>query len=144
MSDADRPFVDKKRYDQLSRGGFLRIAEEQALSQGSPSETVIRKAEMRDQITEAIRQALNSSRQVEITFKREATDDVVYLLRMIESTNLGIEDADVAILWGVVHSKKWEDDNNRTVKVTLFQNFDQSWFIGRMRRALENIIVVPQ
>jgi hypothetical protein len=99
---------------------------------------------MKAEIADALREALNGSRQVEITFKHNAIQDILFLFGMLSPFNLRIEDAHTIILESAVESGEWEHDNNRTVVVTLLQNFDQSWFIDRMGRALENISAVPK
>lgn len=98
---------------------------------------------MRTQITQAVLTALGGSREVKITFKREATvAQVAFLLGMASAGIIQLNEQDEALLECVVLSKDWGGDRNRTTTLTLTDKFDKDWFVGRMERALEKIEVV--
>ena len=97
---------------------------------------------MRTQIKDAIQKALQGSRQVKITFKREAINEVNYLLGLANSGIISLNSADAQLLKIIVHTRSWSVDSNRTLTVTLTPKFDEEWFVQRLWRALEKIEAV--
>jgi len=97
---------------------------------------------MKTQITQAVRTALGGSRKVKITFKREATIEVNYLLVMARSGIIQLNNGDEMTFMAVSQSKDWGGDRNRTTTLTLTDQFDENWFVGRMDHALEKIEAV--
>lgn len=95
---------------------------------------------MNDKITKAVEKALAGSRKVKITFKREAAGEVSYLLGMLNSGIVSLNNSDDQMtLLAVNQSRNWHSDRDRTVALTLTEKFDQEWFTSRMYRALEKI-----
>lgn len=92
-------------------------------------------------ITDTVQEALNGSRKVRITFKPSAEKaDVTYLLGMKRNGIIAFQNPmDEAVMMAVAQSGDWEHDDNLTLTITLTETFDADWFIGRMRRCLENI-----
>ena len=97
---------------------------------------------MEKHILEAIRLALQGSHKVNITFKRTAADKVKHLLGMNRAGAISLHSIDEATMTAVMMSKKWTDDNHRTLTVTFPDKFDKNWFFERMRHALDKIEVV--
>lgn len=95
-------------------------------------------------ITDAVQEAKNGSHKVRITFEKSAEKtDVYYLLGMKRNGIIAFQNPmDEAVMMAVAQSGDWEHDDNRTLTLTLTETFDAEWFIGRMRRCLENIEVV--
>jgi hypothetical protein len=96
---------------------------------------------MQPKIMEAIRNALEGSRKVKITFKQEATFDLNYLLEMGRVGIISVE-GDKLLLMSIAHCGHWESNSNRTVVITLTEKFDPNWFINRMHKCLESIEVI--
>jgi len=96
---------------------------------------------MREKIQQVVQTALAGSRKVKVTFKRDATDSVGYLLGMARSGLFKFQNGAEMNLMGVVASRTWCGDHNRTVTLQLTDQFDLDWFSGRLDRALENIEV---
>ena len=92
-------------------------------------------------IGEVVKTAESGSRKVRITFKKSAEKtDVYYLLGMKRNGIIAFQNPmDEAVMMAVAQSGDWEFDDNRTLTLTLTETFDADWFIGRMRRCLENI-----
>ena len=100
---------------------------------------------MKTQITQAVQVALGGSRKVKITFRREAKTEVAYLLGMERSGIIkldGNNGNDKMNLMCVPASGDWGHDSVRTTTLTLTDQFDESWFVDRLERALEKIEVV--
>jgi hypothetical protein len=94
---------------------------------------------MYTQIKEAVQKALQGSRKVKITFRRDALSEVSYLLGMKNSGIISLNIGDEHVLALALRTLDWGVDSNRTLIVTLTGKFDEDWFTGRMRRALEKI-----
>lgn len=97
---------------------------------------------MHTRIRQAVQEALKRSRKVKITFKREALNEVPFLLGMKNSGTISLNMGDEHVLALALRTLEWGVDSNRTLTVTLTGNFDEDWFVNRMRRALEKIEVV--
>ena len=97
---------------------------------------------MKDQIKQMVRTALEGSRKVKITFKREAIHEVAYLLGMERSGIIrldGNNGNDKVNLMCVSMSRDWGHDSIRTAVVTLTDQFDENWFVSRLEHGLEKI-----
>ena len=95
---------------------------------------------MQEKIKLAVRTAaVNGSHKVKITFKQKATKEVVYLLQMGWSGIVKLDDKNKINLMRAVESGAWSHDDIRTTTVTLTEQFDESWFVGRLGHALEQI-----
>lgn len=99
-------------------------------------------AEMRSAIQAAIAEAQECDGKLRITFKREKTGDLMYLLGMISSGIITLNPGDHAVVMAVSQSRDWEFDDNRTMNVTMTPSFREEFFVGRLARALEKIEVV--
>lgn len=97
---------------------------------------------MEERIVEATRLALRGSRQVRITFKKEAAKEMSYFLGMLRAGCISVSTADKYILATVALCHSWAEDNDRTVVVTLASNFDEDRFVRRMMYAVEKIEVL--
>jgi hypothetical protein len=97
---------------------------------------------MREKIQQAVQTALTGSRKVKITFKRDATDSVGYLLGMGRSGLFKFMNNAEGNLMAVAQSRNWGSDQNRSVTLELTPSFDLDWFSGRLDRALENIVAI--
>lgn len=98
---------------------------------------------MREQITSAIRRALQGTRKARVTFKREAgVLDIASLLFMADGGSISLTEGGYMVLLAVVLSGKWCGDRNRTYEVTLTSKFDENLFVSKMSTALEKIEVV--
>jgi|APSaa5957512622_1039677.scaffolds.fasta_scaffold11997_3 hypothetical protein len=97
---------------------------------------------IRDQILTATQTAIKGSRKVRITFIPEGIGYVSYL--QVFATNLGMIELgeDELIILAIVASQQWDGDNNRTVTITLTDEFDITQFANRFQHALEKIEVV--
>lgn len=93
-------------------------------------------------LAEAIQQAQQGSGKVEVIFKREAIGDLNYLFGMVRNGIIELDPGDEMALMAVAQTGDWEGDHNRTVTITLTNKFDEEWFVGRMRRAVESISAV--
>jgi hypothetical protein len=93
-------------------------------------------------LKQAIQEALKGSRKVEITFRRDALSEVPFLLGMKNSGIISLNMGDEHVLANALRTLDWGVDSNRTLTVTLTGKFDEDWFVGRMRRALEKIEAV--
>lgn len=91
---------------------------------------------------EAILQAQQGSSKVKVTFKREATGDLNYLFGMVRNGVVELDPSDEMVLMAVAQTGDWGGDHNRTVIITLTDQFDEEWFVGRMQRAVESISAV--
>lgn len=94
-----------------------------------------------ENITQIIKDAQAGSRKVRCTFKQDACSDTSYLLGMDRSGIISLETGDRLVMMAVMQSGNWEHDENRTLEVTLTDDFDADWFVSRMRRALDKIEV---
>ena len=94
-----------------------------------------------ENITQVVKDAQAGSRKVRCTFKQDAYSDISYLLGMDRSGIIALKTGDRMVMMAVMGSGNWEHDENRTLEVTLTDDFDSDWFVGRMRRALEQIEV---
>jgi len=94
------------------------------------------------QISQAVKEALKSSRKVKITFKRTtaAIRDIKWLLRMQICDTVSLVHSQRQTLVNTANSGKW--DRDCSVVVTLTTKFDQEWFIERMHGILEKIQVI--
>lgn len=98
---------------------------------------------MREQITSAIRRALQGTRKARVTFKREAgVLATASLLHMVDGGSISLTESGYMVLFAVVLSGKWCGDRNRTYEVTLTSTFDENRFVNKMSSALEKIEVV--
>jgi len=97
---------------------------------------------MHKEILQKIRHALNSSRKVEITLKRESIRQVLPLLILSHSGYISIGSGDAAVLMAVFDLSDWEGDENRITTLALTDKFSESLFIGKIGRAIEKIQVV--
>lgn len=97
---------------------------------------------MQEQIRQAVWKALEGTHKVKITFKREAIGDIYFLLAMVSSGIVSLDNNDKTAMMSVLQSRSWNGDRNRTVLVTLTEKFNQEWFTGRLFRALEKIELV--
>ncbi|NQV13229.1 MAG: hypothetical protein HQ530_02910 [Parcubacteria group bacterium] len=96
---------------------------------------------MREQIEKAVQTALQGSRKVKITFKQEAIGDINYLLGMAQGNIVSLGSGVDALLMAIIQTHNWDNDQNRTLTITLTDTFDEDWFVGRMHPALESIEV---
>lgn len=83
-------------------------------------------------------------RKLRLTFCRDAVQDVVYLVGMLNRT-VRVDQVTGTTLSAIVQSESWGHDSNRTVIVEPLPTFwDQiRWFEGRLLPALEKIEVLP-
>lgn len=92
---------------------------------------------MTDKIREAVKAArANGSNRIKITFGKDNTDDVYYLIGMANHGIVKISDMDRLTLMAVHASQCWEQDRNRTLFVGIGEKYEDEWFVGRMARAL--------
>ena len=63
------------------------------------------------------------------------------MLGMDRNGIISLKTGDRMTMMAVMGSGNWEHDENRTLEVTLTDDFDADWFISRMRRALDRIEV---
>jgi hypothetical protein len=94
-----------------------------------------------ENINQVVKDAQAGSRKVRVTFKPDATSDLNYLLGMDRSGIITLKGGDRLTMMAVMQSGRWEHDENRTLEVAFTDDFDADWFIGRMRRALDQIEV---
>lgn len=103
----------------------------------------------REEITRPVMAAIDGSKKLKITFKKEATRETLKLLGMEKVGNVGLDDNVKIDLFCVGTSGNWEMIN-RTVVVTLTDKFRKDdeardtrsplgWFIDKMMYALEGI-----
>jgi len=94
-------------------------------------------------MTSVIQEALQGSREVLITFKRDAIGEISYFIGMVQE---GIVEPkhpmDFITLMAVSQSGDWSHDSNRTLDIILTSSFEEEWFVSRMERALESIEVI--
>lgn len=86
---------------------------------------------------------LTPGAKLRLTFKRDAVQDVMYLVGMVDRI-VKVGRMDYAVLLAVMQSRSWDDDSNRVVVVKLLPAFweKSDWFEGRLLQALEKIEVV--
>lgn len=93
-------------------------------------------------LTQTTQQALDGSGRLLLTFGRGNITELSYLLGM-DGNILDIDLGDKSVLLAVTSSLCWEGDENRQYKVTLKKDdFDMEWFVGLMRKALDNATVI--
>ena len=97
---------------------------------------------MNGRVAQAVQVALRGSRQVRITFKKEAAKMMGYFLEMVRNGMVSISKDDQYILATVALCHSWAEDDDRTVVATLTGNFDQERFVRRMAIFLEKIEVL--
>jgi hypothetical protein len=93
-------------------------------------------------VIEALTTAQSGSKKVRIRFIREATDGAYYLLQMGRAGSVEMDGFIPAILMAVVASRDWENDDNRTVEVTITDKFQPDKFRPVMADFIEAIEVV--
>ena len=95
-----------------------------------------------DQIRNATNKALAGSKKVRITFGPRNMDDTCYLLALERQGVVQLNLMDQAVMMAVCQSRSWDHDSNRTLTITIGQNFDTQLFADRMMRALDRIAAV--
>ena len=93
-------------------------------------------------ILQTVKYALDTSRKVEVTLKRESLRQVLPLLLMNHSGYISIQGGDQFVLMAAFSLSDWEHDDNRTAALILTDKFSESLFIGKVGRAIENIKVI--
>lgn len=91
-------------------------------------------------ILDTIQAALRGSRKIRMTFKQRSISDIAYLLAM-NGKIIKLSTGDEMALLAVRMTNDWGADRNRTITITLTDNFDENWFVGRMERAVDKIVV---
>jgi len=81
--------------------------------------------------------------KLRLTFQRDAVQDVMYLVGMVDRI-VRVDRTTHAALLAIMQSQSWDRDFNRVVVVEPLPTFwDQlGWFEGRLLRALEKSEVV--
>jgi len=97
---------------------------------------------MSKQILAAIHEALTGSRQIIVTFKFQATEEVNYLLDMVDRHLVALDIGDRKVLELVAEARVWPGDHSRIFTVTLTKLFDEQWFVDRLGKALEKVEAV--
>jgi len=62
---------------------------------------------------------------------------------MLNSDSVAVDDETVMRLRIVAISRRWQDDTDRVVIMTMGDNFDESEFIGKFAYAIESLTVMP-
>lgn len=96
---------------------------------------------IRNQILQAVQEAMKGSRKVKITFIPEGIDYVPYLLAFNRTGIIQLGE-DGLVIMAIAASRKWDGDCNRTTTITLTDKFDENQFAARFQHALEKIEVV--
>jgi hypothetical protein len=96
----------------------------------------------RKKILQILRYAANSTREIEVTLKRESVRQVLPLLLMSHCGYIAIDSGDQFVFMAAFKLNEWDGDENRTGALTLTDKFSESMFIGKLGNAIENIRVV--
>jgi hypothetical protein len=80
---------------------------------------------------------------LKLRFHERAADDLIYAQAMDRAGVIKIDDKDMTLVMAIAATGDFDGDKNRNLTVTVGERWSYDFFVGRMRRALESIEVIP-
>ncbi len=93
---------------------------------------------MKEHISLVIRKAVRMTNRINITLDGLSTKGVRHLVEMCHDGALILTNEDMVILMAILQNG-WFTGCPRKFTVTLAENFNESWFVGHMFDALQDI-----
>ena len=91
-----------------------------------------------EQIQELVAK-LTVGQKINVVYKKQSAREVSYLMGMHQSNVINLDSATWALAFAIGTSGNWSSDRNRTMQLTVGENWDLTWFNGRVSPELEKI-----